>query len=571
MFDEDYIFKEGNKFVIKREINGKLINFGSFDSLEDAISYRDELDFDGWPLPREEDESPIIEENIEKISDDEYIVFRIVRNKKDIHGPYDSLDAARRAKYNLKATGWESDLDYAGSKYGKYISKSHNKFIVRRIISGQFVEFGSFDNLEDARKFRDELILDNWGKYNIKPTRGYGKYIAKVGDKYRVQKTINGKPIVFGLYETLEEATLARDEFEAENWKNIPDTSEIVSHRYIYKSSRGYDIYKRIDGEIKHFGTFKTFEEASKARDNFIQNNWRLEKDESDYTYYGRNIQFDGNYFTVEKFVYKELRVYGVFKNKESALKRKKRLQLDSWRGPYRLKTKEYPYGANIVPFDYLFNVEFYQNGEQKEFGPFYSFEDAVKKCEEIEENGTNGLREYQTGLDFDFTRNDILQDIYNQVELIPEPQIPFPQADVFEIFVEICKELYHRKYLTRDEIMDIFQINYRQYSFYISAGEYLGLIERTRGIIKSLSELGLEVFSGDSESINLDLTYLILQHKPFYDVMGLFLKNNNIPTSEEIFEVLKDNGIYNVSSDVTLRRRATSVRSWIKWIVYLY
>ena len=52
MFVEDYIFKEGKKFVIKRELNGKLINFGSFDSLEEAISFRDELDYDGWPIPK---------------------------------------------------------------------------------------------------------------------------------------------------------------------------------------------------------------------------------------------------------------------------------------------------------------------------------------------------------------------------------------------------------------------------------------------------------------------------------------------------------------------------------------
>ena len=82
---------------------------------------------------------------------------------------------------------------------------------------------------------------------------------------------------------------------------------------------------------------------------------------------------------------------------------------------------------------------------------------------------------------------------------------------------------------------------------------------------------MGEEVFAGDSETINLDLTYLILEHKPFYDVFSLYLKNREIPSSEEIFEVLKNNEIYNVNSDVTLRRRATSVRSWIRWIIDQY
>lgn len=571
MFDEDYIFKEGNKFVIKRELNGKLFTFGSFDSLEEAINSRDELEYDGWPIPKERSDSSVIENNIEKTNENKYIVFRIINNKKEVYGPYDSLSAAKKAKYNLTFTGWESDLDYAGSKYGKYISKTSNKFVVRRIISGKYVEFGSFDNLKDAWKFRDELILNNWGKYNIKPSKGYGKYIAKVGKKFRVQKGINGKTVVFGTYETLEEATIARDKFESENWKNVPERSGTGSHKYIHNTSRGYAIYKRIKGEVKYFGSFKTLEDAIKERDILIQNNWQLKKDETDDLFYSKNIQFDGNYFTVEKFVYNDIRVYGVFKNKEEAFKLKKRLQLNSWMGAYRLKTKEYPYGENIVPFDFLFNVEIYQNGELKEFGPFYSFEQAVNKCEKIENNENEFKNLFNDKLisQNNFTiDNGILLEIFNQVELIPEPKVPFPQADVFEIFVEICKELYVNGPLSREKIMDTFKINPRQYSFYISAGEYLGLIERNRRNYKILTELGSDIFASDLETINIDLTYLILEHKPFYDVFALYLKNGEIPSTNEIFTVLKNNEIYQVDSDVTLKRRATSVRSWIKWIV---
>ena len=52
---------------------------------------------------------------------------------------------------------------------------------------------------------------------------------------------------------------------------------------------------------------------------------------------------------------------------------------------------------------------------------------------------------------------------------------------------------------------------------------------------------------------------------------VSFYLDYHRIPTSDEIFDILKRNKIYNVSSDVTLKRRATSVRSWIKWIVNLY
>ena len=48
MVEED-IYEEDGQFVIKKEINGKLITFGTFDSLDDAIEERDELEEYGWP------------------------------------------------------------------------------------------------------------------------------------------------------------------------------------------------------------------------------------------------------------------------------------------------------------------------------------------------------------------------------------------------------------------------------------------------------------------------------------------------------------------------------------------
>ena len=40
-------------------------------------------------------------ENIQKISEDEYIVFRFIDNEKEVFGPYNSLELAKKAKYNL--------------------------------------------------------------------------------------------------------------------------------------------------------------------------------------------------------------------------------------------------------------------------------------------------------------------------------------------------------------------------------------------------------------------------------------------------------------------------------------
>ena len=160
---------------------------------------------------------------------------------------------------------------------------------------------------------------------------------------------------------------------------------------------------------------------------------------------------------------------------------------------------------------------------------------------------------------------------IFKSVSIIREPKIPFPQADIFEIFIEICEKLYQHESLSKEQIMAMFDINPRQYSFYISAGMYLGLIDYEISNQRSLNQIGLGIFSLDIKKRNLAIVKLILQHKPFHEVFRFYLDNKRLPSSDEIFDILKKNKIYNVNSDVTLKRRATSVRSWIRWIINLY
>ena len=163
------------------------------------------------------------------------------------------------------------------------------------------------------------------------------------------------------------------------------------------------------------------------------------------------------------------------------------------------------------------------------------------------------------------------ISSIFKSVSIIREPKIPFPQADIFEIFIEICEKLYQHESLSKEQIMAMFDINPRQYSFYISAGMYLGLIDYEISNQRSLNQIGLGIFSLDIKKRNLAIVKLILQHKPFHEVFRFYLDNKRLPRSDEIFDILKQNKIYNVNSDVTLKRRAASVRSWIRWIINLY
>ena len=72
MIEED-IYEENGQFVIKKEINGKLITFGTFDSLDEAISERDELEEYGWPYRPDEETLQEVEKFIFKEDDRFYI------------------------------------------------------------------------------------------------------------------------------------------------------------------------------------------------------------------------------------------------------------------------------------------------------------------------------------------------------------------------------------------------------------------------------------------------------------------------------------------------------------------
>ena len=96
--EEQDIYKEGNLFVIKKEIEGKMITFGSFDTLEEAIIERDELEEYGWPyLPEEPEEKPTEEDYGQYISkrDGKFVVSRVIRGEEKIFGEFLSLELAK--------------------------------------------------------------------------------------------------------------------------------------------------------------------------------------------------------------------------------------------------------------------------------------------------------------------------------------------------------------------------------------------------------------------------------------------------------------------------------------------
>lgn len=426
---EEYIYEEDGQFVIKKEIKGKLITFGSFDDLDDAIEERDELEDYGWPYRPEEETIEEIEKFIFKDEGRFYISKKIL-DKEIIFGNFDSLDRAKSLKRKLIENAWNVNFQSRPPKYGKYINKAANKrFVIAKEFNGEIKRFGYYKSLNEALMIRDDLVSENWkmdeksilsnlgiehvdlnigkvgrryavykwedstctifgiyrtiraakkirnrmiskkkndfdylDKHREKDTR----FIYRVNNYYRVSKSINGELKNFGHYTTLDEAISVRDRLIRNNWddsflglRRVLRSSDSYN-KHIHKTSRGYDVVNRIDGELINFGSFETLEEAISYRDELEENNWEVEpiednvEEKYDEFIYLRD---DARYY-LKNEIDGEMRIFGIFDNPLDAIAARLDCIRNNWRLNYVLEG-DYEKNPNMeVSFGLLENEE---------------------------------------------------------------------------------------------------------------------------------------------------------------------------------------------------------------------
>jgi hypothetical protein len=164
------------------------------------------------------------------------------------------------------------------------------------------------------------------------------------------------------------------------------------------------------------------------------------------------------------------------------------------------------------------------------------------------------------------------IQGLFDTTELIEEPDIPFPQADLFERVVNLCELLLGRKRLTAEEITLTYDFDGRQTAYYTNAGRYLGLIQKERrdDVFFCLTESGSSLFKLSHKQRQLRYAQLILQHRAFYETLKLYFAKADSPTKDEIVDIMKQCRLYNVGTDGLFRRRASTVAGWVNWILGL-
>lgn len=159
----------------------------------------------------------------------------------------------------------------------------------------------------------------------------------------------------------------------------------------------------------------------------------------------------------------------------------------------------------------------------------------------------------------------DIL-DVLDRAAIVKEPEVPFPQADSFKRVVNLC-ELLNESELTRDEITANYDFDPRQTNYYTDAGRYLGLIDKRREgreIIFSLTDEGRKLLWLKYKPRQLKLVELILSHKAFNETFKICIERGEMPSKDEIVEIMKRSNLYRVESENTFYRRAQTVAGWI-------
>lgn len=154
-----------------------------------------------------------------------------------------------------------------------------------------------------------------------------------------------------------------------------------------------------------------------------------------------------------------------------------------------------------------------------------------------------------------------------NTLEIVKsvENETVFPQANDVTKMLKLMDMLQKPKNI--DEIADAFQFRTRQAYMYVNACKYLGFVHFDEGMA-SLSTTGKELVKTNQEGKELMLTIAMMKQEVVYDSVTIqALRNGDIPSAKEIVRKMKQSNIPGLDSEVTLNRRAETVRAWMKWM----
>ncbi|WEV67046.1 hypothetical protein OZX72_07315 [Bifidobacterium sp. ESL0769] len=147
----------------------------------------------------------------------------------------------------------------------------------------------------------------------------------------------------------------------------------------------------------------------------------------------------------------------------------------------------------------------------------------------------------------------------------------PFIQADRFERVVAILEWLddpSRERGVNSEDVAEYMNFDRRQGDYYLAAGEYLGLFDRSRRQHTVLTPLGHHLLSLPYRERQLGFVRQMLKHEIFHRLYGEIIDNGDYSSVDEIQSLMTDLNV--CAPGATLRRRISSVDGWLHWICSL-
>lgn len=152
----------------------------------------------------------------------------------------------------------------------------------------------------------------------------------------------------------------------------------------------------------------------------------------------------------------------------------------------------------------------------------------------------------------------------------------PFPQADSIERVFDLVTILIEQP-RSVDDLASYYGFDPRQSDYYFNAAKFLGLATSKKGPdgveIREATELAISVFSRPFKEKYLALAQLVLGVDSISKCYQATRSNRALGVSEiaAIFENSHDSDKFPGSSeklsDVTIKRRASTIRGWLNWL----
>jgi hypothetical protein len=244
----------------------------------------------------------------------------------------------------------------------------------------------------------------------------------------------------------------------------------------------------------------------------------------------------------------------------------------------YLIEAKNY-ISADFVVRQIFYPYKLWHNKIPKKICPvFLTFSNGVFYLREYaftDSNHYNSIqlvKHKQYTLHESFINRETIEKLFYKIDIVIEPEVPFPQANSFSRIIDLGEQLCRSKILTKEEVTLNYDFNARQTDYYINAGKYLGLFEIVKRDNQSsciLSAVGKHTFQLPMLERQVEFIKLILRHSVFYKSFMIYWNSGKFPAKKTIIEVLKQAKPYQILSENTFERRASTIKGWISWIIH--